>query len=234
MTINEPTTTDRGPLGKTLEQIMAEQRADPESASAIAAQQYETTRAEDQRRLDAAIETDMVKAWHERIPPRFADVEMPNAGDVAGQLDSIMSWCTQGSDTSSDNVVILGPVGVGKTYLAVAMAWERHRLGEYVRFWPVVELLDALRPGGDEDAAATARDAKVLVLDDLGAERPTDWTAERLYALINRRWLNELPTIVTSNLEPNQLRTAIGERLYSRLAHEALAIRLSGVDRRRA
>lgn len=167
--------------------------------------------------------------WRDRIPARFRDAHLDDYTTVSLDLD-VTEWVKA---RSGQNLVILGPVGVGKTHLAVAACRDRHLDGELVRFWPVVELLDALRPGGNDDAAANAVTTPLLILDDLGAERPTDWTAERLYALINRRWLSELPTVVTSNLPPGDLGGAIGERLYSRLAHEAVAVTLTGADRRR-
>ena len=62
----------------------------------------------------------------------------------------------------------------------------------------------------------------------------TEWTAERLYALINRRWLEVRPTVCTTNLDPDQLREAVGERVFSRLVgNGAVVLRLTGHDRRR-
>lgn len=100
----------------------------------------------------------------------------------------------------------------------------------------VVDLLDLLRPSADPSPASlrALRDPHLLLLDDLGAERPTDWTAERIYALIHHRWEHDRPTVVTTNLDPAALRDAVGERVYSRLVHDVLAIRLTGADRRRA
>jgi DNA replication protein DnaC len=73
----------------------------------------------------------------------------------------------------------------------------------------------------------------VLILDDLGVDAPNDWWVSKLYNLVNRRWLSDLPTIVTTNLEPKALREAIGERTLSRLGERAVTIRLTGGDRRR-
>lgn len=136
------------------------------------------------------------------------------------------------------NLVLIGPTGTGKTHAAIAVAREAHAKGLSVVVLPVVELLDLLRPtgGGDEHAMRRLMDVDRLVLDDLGAEKATDWTQERMYALVNRRWLEERPTIVTTNLEPEVLRTeeqGVGERLFSRLAGSgAVVLRLSGADRR--
>lgn len=220
----------RAPLGKTVEQILHEQRAVP-SDDEVAAWQAADDQAARVRALERA-----ESEWSARIPTRFLAAHWTDfdfTGDAAmdNALTDLDAWCDR---KSPDNVVILGPVGTGKTHLAIATARTRHFDGEFVSFWPVVELLDALRPGGDETAADRARNASVLILDDLGAERPTDWTAERMYALVNRRWLDAKPIIVTSNLPVDELQAAVGPRLYSRLAHNALAIRLAGDDRRRA
>lgn len=162
------------------------------------------------------------------IPTRF---EHARITQLAGELAHLAEdWTTA---TMSPNVVLLGNVGVGKTHAACALAIAAHQAGSSVEFAPVVELLDQLRPGGDDQALARAMNVDVLVLDDLGGERPTDWTGERLYALINRRWLEQRPTIATSNLGPAELEKAVGVRAWSRLYHGALRLSVAGEDRRR-
>lgn len=165
--------------------------------------------------------------WERSIPSRFryatlADVDEPQSG-------SLRDWATE----LPGNLVLLGPVGVGKTHAAVATLRLCHDLGYSIMFAPIVEALDMLRPGGGDDVAARLATVRVLLLDDLGAERPTDWTAERLYSVINRRWLDEKVTIVTSNLPPDELEPTLDPRLYSRLVDGATATRLTGPDRRR-
>ena len=83
----------------------------------------------------------------------------------------------------------------------------------------------------------------LLVLDDLGFDRPIDWTLkERLYIVVNQRWLDQLPTVATSNLVVERaqgpraqgpLVDFIGARTYSRLVHEAVVIQMAGRDLRR-
>lgn len=103
-----------------------------------------------------------------------------------------------------------------------------------MKFLPVVELLDHLRPGGPEHALADLMNVGMLIVDDLGSERPTDWTSERLYALVNRRWMEEAPTVFTSNLAPDPLQDAIGERTFSRIVGSgAVTLSLTGKDQRR-
>lgn len=118
------------------------------------------------------------------------------------------------------NLVLAGSIGTGKTHAALAVAQGRHARGLSVAFWPMVELWDALRPGGDPELIGDVCHVDVLVLDDLGAEKPSDWTAERLFLIVNRRALDQRPTIVTSNLTGKDLRTAVGDRVYDRLVNE--------------
>lgn len=167
--------------------------------------------------------------WRQQVPARFHGADL---ADLAHEPPEVVAKLHQwAADPAGRNLVVLGPVGVGKTHTAVAAC---RASAEPVLFYPVVELLDDLRPGGPEGALARAMAAELLVLDDLAAERTTDWTAERLYALVNRRWMERRPLVTTSNLEPNELAEALGERMYSRLVGGAVSVRLSGQDRRRA
>jgi DNA replication protein DnaC len=171
----------------------------------------------------------LAELWAATIPRRFqgariGDLAEPAAGDLQDWAD--------GPD--GRNLLLLGPVGTGKTHAAVAACRPLHARGMRVRFLPVVELLDLLRPGGPDGVWDELVGCDVLVLDDLGTERPTDWTAERMGALVNRRWLEERPMVVTTNLLPAELEEAVGARTYSRLADHAVALRLTGDDRRRA
>lgn len=167
--------------------------------------------------------------WREAIPSRF---QWARVDDFTGQARTELErW---GTEPAGRNLLLLGPVGVGKSHAAVAAARILFDRGTEVRFLPVVELLDMLRPGGPEGALYDLAGLELLVLDDLGSERPTDWTAERLYALVNRRWLEERPTIITTNLPASELEQAVGARVYSRLVgNGSVGVGLSGPDRRR-
>lgn len=182
--------------------------------------------------------------WIRVIPSRFRDAK---AGDFASEPEDTRQLLRDWTENHEGrNLLLLGPVGTGKTHAAVAAARVLYfGKKEVVAFWPVVELLDGLRPEGREGALQEAMTAPVLILDDLGAEKPTEWTAERLYAVVNRRWLEQRPTIATSNLpatrktapkdhEGPTLDEALGPRMFSRLVGSgAVIVRLSGPDRRR-
>lgn len=162
--------------------------------------------------------------WPRIVPGRFVDAHVD-------QLDGVFAQLTGWDGTS--NVLLVGNVGAGKTHAAVALARTVHEAGGTVGFWPVVELLDELRPSGDPRTMDRAVCVDVLVLDDLGLERPSDWTFERLYAVVNRRWLEQRPTIVTSNLPADELEKSVGAPMWSRLYHDAVRIVAGGEDRRR-
>lgn len=170
------------------------------------------------------------RRWAEQIPSRFTRATLADVNDeLRGKLSR---WSNAVIAGGAGPLVLTGPVGTGKTYAACAGVRPLVERGLTLAFWPVVRLLDALRPSSDADPYPAAVAADLLLLDDLGAERATDWTAERLYALVNDRWLSERPTIVTTNLTPPQLTQAVGERLSSRLLGGATIALLSGPDRR--
>lgn len=132
-----------------------------------------------------------------------------------------------------------GNVGTGKTHLAVAVMNElisRKRVPSL--FVTVPELLDNLRgaymiPGRDLDEWMEAvKNADLLVLDDLGAEKSTAWVQERVFVIVNHRYREALPTIFTSNIEPDDLPAQLGERTASRIIAMTEGIRLNGNDYR--
>jgi len=134
---------------------------------------------------------------------------------------------------------LYGPVGVGKTHLAVAIAkyaMEYHRISAY--FAVVPDLLDHLRATFDPSAGtgyderfATIRNAPLLILDDLGTENATPWAKEKLYQLINHRYVEEMPTIITSNVDQRK----VDDRIISRILDHRLTeyIEIDAQDFRR-
>lgn len=189
--------------------------------------------------LDEDLAADwLARLWGRRIPTRFHSARIGQLPD--GISDEVADWC---AEDSPQNLVLLGPVGTGKTWAAVAAArqwctlrWRtlQHTPGPpSLVFAPVVELLDDMRPGGQDQLGRWALACPLLILDDMGAERATEWAGERLYGIVNRRWLDELPTIVTTNVPAEQLSDQLGDRVLSRLAGDALVLRMTGKDRRR-
>lgn len=142
------------------------------------------------------------------------------------------------------NLVLYGPVGTGKTGIAHATLRSLVDLGHHGTFTATRDLLDDARDAYRDNRRPTLLDraatTPVLVLDDLGAERSTPWAVEQLAGIIDRRHAHQLPTITTSNHDPDQLLRRLAgttdavdaQRLVSRLVDDAELIRLDGHDRR--
>jgi len=139
--------------------------------------------------------------------------------------------------STGPSLLILGSVGTGKTFEAYGAVRALAHSGISCPWLltTAADLYADLRPRDRGNAADFDRyaDTALLVLDDVGAAKGSEWTEEINYRLINHRYERELPTIVTSNLAPRELAGVIGERVASRLAEMAVRVVLTGADRRR-
>lgn len=115
-------------------------------------------------------------------------------------------------------LVLLGNYGCGKTHLAAAIANYAADLGVPTIFLTVPDLLDWLRFAYDdpqssfEERFEEIRNISLLVLDDLGTQNVTPWAREKLFQIINYRYINQLPVVVTSNSKLEQLEERIRSR----------------------
>jgi DNA replication protein DnaC len=160
-----------------------------------------------------------------RVPRRFAEANK-NAVPTA-IWTKVEQWIGSG-----DALYIHGPVGVGKSYVIAAAARELLMRERPVLWWSAISLLDAMKADLDhaDTVLSAAQRTPVLFLDDLGAERGTEYAGERISALLSSRWDAELPTAITTNLAPKDLAT-INARVASRVCSGVL-IGLSGRDQR--
>ncbi|MBI3359666.1 MAG: ATP-binding protein [Chloroflexi bacterium] len=117
-------------------------------------------------------------------------------------------------------LLLHGGYGCGKTHLAAAIANYRLEHGQVVIFVNTPDLLDHLRstfsPASEveyDDLFDQVRHAPLLILDDLGAESPTTWAQEKLYQIFNYRYNEQLPTVITSNMELDRLDPRLRSRL---------------------
>ena len=134
-------------------------------------------------------------------------------------------------------LLIEGAYGCGKTHLAAAIANFTVNMGTPTLFITVPDLLDTLRFAySDPETTFEARfeevrGADLLVLDDFGTQNATGWAQEKLFQIINFRYVNKLPTVITTNLMLDEIESRIRSRLQDEefVAH----VRITAPDFRR-
>lgn len=138
------------------------------------------------------------------------------------QADSIelaYNQAQQFAQTMQGWLFLEGPYGSGKTHLAAAIANFVVGLGVPTLFLTVPDLLDTLRFSFDDPEASfeqrfeEIRHASLLVLDDFGTQNATAWAQEKLFQIINYRYINRLPMVVTTNLALEEIEGRIRSRL---------------------
>ncbi len=165
----------------------------------------------------------------------YAGLSFDNLSDRRDELDAAqcallrkaIRQVEQFAENPSNWLVLRGPYGVGKTHLAAAAANKVRNQGGFVRFLVVADLLDHLRAGYQPGSATSfdrrfseLRRSKLLVLDDLGSHSSTAWAQEKLFQLLNHRYVAHEATIITiSAYDWDHL----DERLKTRLLDSSVA-----------
>lgn len=116
-------------------------------------------------------------------------------------------------------LLLTGGYGCGKTHLAAAIANQCVSFGVPTLFLTVPDLLDWVRYSYDqpdvtfEQRFEEIRNIQLLVLDDLGTQNATPWAEEKLYQIINHRYMHRLPTVITTNIELGEMDGRVRSRL---------------------
>ena len=162
------------------------------------------------------------------------------------------------TETMGNGLLFAGPCGVGKTHLAVgllqALILEREAVGLFVDCKELLkEIQSTYAAGNDKTERQVLRPAlaaDVLVLDELGAARRTEWVSDMIEHLLNMRYNDRKTTIITTNLpfasvgatgtgaseamRKETLGDRIGERMFSRLSEMCVVVAMDGPDYRKS
>jgi DNA replication protein DnaC len=137
----------------------------------------------------------------------------------ATSLERALSQAQQFSRNLKGWLLLQGGYGCGKTHLAAAIANFAVSLGVPTLFITVPDLLDSLRFAYQstettfEQRFEEIRQAPLLVLDDFGTQNATEWAQEKLFQIVNYRYINRLPLVITTNLEEIDIEERISSRL---------------------
>ena len=183
-----------------------------------------------------------VKQWeNSNVGSRFRMCRFDNF-DSTGytpQFEACQEFAESFIHNDGVGLMLYGSVGTGKTHLAAAIGnYIVYEYGYDVYFMPFTELLNTLKMYfGDKERTEEFTDrlykADLLIMDDLGKEKYTEWAAEQLFSLLDRRYRECKPVIVTTNFTPQELDRRVDPAVMSRLTGSCRLIRMDGTDYRR-
>ena len=185
-----------------------------------------------------------------KLPRRYSDCHFHNYTPQNPSQERAFKFATKLTmeyPAVDQGLVLMGPVGVGKTHLAVSILKGLTERGFGCLFYEFGSLLKEIQDSYNSNTRTSelavlspVLNTDVLVLDELGASKPTDWVRDTMAHVINTRYNDQKLTIFTTNYlderkndREETLEDRIGVRLRSRLFEMCKTVELSGQDYRR-
>lgn len=133
----------------------------------------------------------------------------------------------------NQGLLFYGGVGTGKTFAAACIANQLLNQRIPVIMTSFVKLLESMQGFSEDDSVLIARlnRAKLLIIDDLGAERSTDYALEKVYDIVDSRYRAKLPIILTTNLSMTELKESTDiryTRIYDRIFEMCYPMQFKG------
>ncbi len=200
-------------------------------------EEFEAERAERRKRQ---LEADIRSA--SGIPSKLLQYRFENYA-VTAENEKAYRVCRKYADnfgtmlSKNQGLLLWGRVGTGKTFSAACIANALLDAGVPVIMTSFVTLLGTSK-GFDIDAKMieNLNQAKLLIIDDLGAERSTDFALEKIYSIIDGRYSAGLPMILTTNLELSEMQQCSDiryKRVYERILEVCYPVKIGGQSRRK-
>lgn len=180
------------------------------------------------------------KYWNE-VPQHYQEFDInsfPRSDE--GKSDAFQAACAFLREYPADySLFFTGAPGTGKTGLGLSIIKSLRKRGACVVYVNVPQMFEELRKGFNEDNGAgydrrfeTLQTVELLMLDDIGVPRYTEWGLEKIYILIDARFRAHRTCIFTSDLPADKFRDKLGYRISSRILEYCRVVTVGGVDLR--
>jgi DNA replication protein DnaC len=178
------------------------------------------------------------------IPERFVSASYEK------DVSPVLKEAVEAIRTTRKGLYLYGRAGTGKTHSAYAICKKFSDAGTAVRAFNVTDLLKMVKEdmlneekerdlwgdlyfGTGKNFLDSLNSFKGLVLiDDLGVEKDSEWVVETIDRIIDKKYEDVVPLIITSNLSLNDLGVRMGDRIASRIAQMCEVVEVTGLDRR--
>lgn len=191
---------------------------------------------EEQRQIDTLKQLSLIDAKSKNV--RFSTYQVNEENDKVFKIAKRYVENFSEMYMQNQGMLFWGDVGTGKSYTAAAIANELMERLQPVIMTSFVRLLQDMQSFGNDDGVYISRlnKAKLLIIDDFGTERGTDFALEKVYDIIDSRYRSGKPAIFTTNLTMGQMKECTDiryNRIYDRIFEMCYPVKFNGLSWRK-